>query len=476
MIETPRDGPAGAGEAVTTPAPVRPSSRVETVSNPGAMTPATVSAEPDAFSRGVRRVRDVMSHNVPALPREATVYAAVELFRTHRLDALPVLDGEAVVGLLEPLALALYDGSVSIAEILTGTPLTVAPDETVPEAARRMRSGGQRNAPVIQDGRLVGLLGERDLLDAWGAIHDPLTDLPVQHQFRHWVSLQLSAGREVAILFLDLNDFGAVNKRRGHVIGDQALCAVAEVIRDTIDPDQDFACRYGGDEFAIGTTRHVTGARFLATQVRDRVAALDLNNEPLELSVAIGLSGGQRVRIRPDAHVEATLDDLITRASTASTAAKQMPEHICSFNTGSAAVPSGEPSTPGVPPSARPRVVVDSYRIGQTGPEVEVTVGLRAGQEREERNCIVPEGELARALATATARCLQSFASEPIEIDVEETYEYETPQGLSCVGATIAVARAAGSTERLVGASPLRGDLHRSYINAVLDAVNRRVL
>ena len=475
MIDIPREGPPGAEEAVSTPGPARPSSRVETVSNPGAIKSPAVSAEPDPLSRGVRRVRDVMSHNIPALPRTATVYAAVELFRTHRLDALPVLDGEAVVGLLEPLALALYDGSVSIAEILAGAPLTVAPDETVPEAARRMRSGGQRNAPVIQDGRLVGLLGERDLLDAWGAIHDPLTDLPVQHQFRHWVSLQLSAGREVAILFLDLNDFGALNKRRGHVIGDQALCAVAEVIRDTIDPDQDFACRYGGDEFAIGTTRHVTGARFLATQVRDRVAGLDLNDEPLELSVAIGLSGGQRVRIRPDAHVEATLDDLITRASTASTAAKQMPEHICSFNA-SAPDSDAEPTAPAAPRSGRPRVVVDSYRIGQTGPEVEVTVGLRSGQEREERNCIVPEGELARALATATARCLQSFASEPVEIDVEETYEYETPQGISCVGATISVARSAGGTERLVGASPLRGDLHRSYINAVLDAANRRVL
>ena len=51
---------------------------------------------------------------------------------------------------------------------------------------------------------------------------------------------------------VDLDSFGAVNKRAGHAAGDRVLMAVGEAMRSTLR-DQDVLGRLGGDEFAVMT-------------------------------------------------------------------------------------------------------------------------------------------------------------------------------------------------------------------------------
>jgi len=417
-------------------------------------------------------VRDVMSHSAVYVTCEATVRTAVELLLAHQTHVVPVVQDGEVVGLLDPLTLSLYDGEVFVKEVIRETPLTVEAETPISEAAMRMRAGGLRQVPVLQEGKLVGLLSDRDLLTTWGSANDPLTGLPIQHRLRRWASLNLSAGREIIILFLDLNGFGALNKQYGHVVGDQILQHVAQTIRETADSDEDFPCRYGGDEFAVGTLRRPAEARELAARIRDRVTRTRSPEFP-PVDLSIGLAGGQRLRPRQGTHVSATLDDLITQASTASTAAKHAPDHICAHQRASNGKAAVEALLPGG--GALPRVVVEGYRLGQAGAEAEVTVTLRLGQQTREGRSRAPEGDLMRALARTTAQCLQGFAPDLAEIRVEDTYEYTTPQGIICVGATVTLVRGTGGTERLVGTSPMRDDAYRTYINAVLDATNRRL-
>ncbi len=66
--------------------------------------------------------------------------------------------------------------------------------------------------------------------------------------------------REVAMLFIDLDDFGLLNKKYGDDVGDEALRLVGETIRKNIRCD-DIAIRKGGDEFVIiliGATTDLT--------------------------------------------------------------------------------------------------------------------------------------------------------------------------------------------------------------------------
>ena len=102
------------------------------------------------------------------------------------------------------------------------------------------------------------------------AFHDPLTDLANRSLFANQVKGALDADTgEVAVLFVDLDDFKTFNDSFGHGAGDALLVAVARRMRDSVRPD-DAIARLGGDEFAVMVSdeRNVNES---ATMVADRI-------------------------------------------------------------------------------------------------------------------------------------------------------------------------------------------------------------
>ncbi len=86
------------------------------------------------------------------------------------------------------------------------------------------------------------------------ALHDPLTGLPNRALFWELVSHRLAiAGRRragFAVLFIDIDDFKAVNDALGHAAGDRVIVDVASRLRAALRAG-DTAARLGGDEFAV---------------------------------------------------------------------------------------------------------------------------------------------------------------------------------------------------------------------------------
>ncbi|MGI4802478.1 MAG: putative bifunctional diguanylate cyclase/phosphodiesterase [Janthinobacterium lividum] len=85
------------------------------------------------------------------------------------------------------------------------------------------------------------------------AYHDPLTGFPNRSLFRQRLETaleQAKGGRDVAVLYLDLDDFKDVNDMHGHSVGDGLLCDVAARLQFAMDKSTSIA-RLGGDEFAI---------------------------------------------------------------------------------------------------------------------------------------------------------------------------------------------------------------------------------
>ncbi|MDB5604156.1 MAG: diguanylate cyclase [Bradyrhizobium sp.] len=88
------------------------------------------------------------------------------------------------------------------------------------------------------------------------AHYDALTDLPNRVLFREQLERELERtrrGEQLAILYIDIDEFKSVNDSLGHPVGDELLKAVASRLRNCVR-ETDFVARLGGDEFAIVQT------------------------------------------------------------------------------------------------------------------------------------------------------------------------------------------------------------------------------
>ncbi|MCL7930299.1 putative bifunctional diguanylate cyclase/phosphodiesterase [Halomonas llamarensis] len=89
---------------------------------------------------------------------------------------------------------------------------------------------------------------------AFHATHDALTGLGNRALFedhlRHDVELAKRHQQQIAVLFIDLDEFKPINDTLGHSVGDRVLISVAKRLEATIRPS-DTLCRFGGDEFVL---------------------------------------------------------------------------------------------------------------------------------------------------------------------------------------------------------------------------------
>jgi len=126
--------------------------------------------------------------------------------------------------------------------------LAIAAWPTTPDGARTGDVAAVVQVADVTQRRLV----QRRLRDA--ALHDPLTGLPnrtlLEDRLRHALDASSRSGRQVALLYADLDDFKPVNDTGGHAAGDHVLIGVAQRLTHAVRPG-DTVARLGGDEFAV---------------------------------------------------------------------------------------------------------------------------------------------------------------------------------------------------------------------------------
>ena len=101
---------------------------------------------------------------------DQTVADAVALLAERRIGAVPVLEGEAVVGVFSErdVIYGLKDGAAilarSVGEVMTAPVQTVSPSDAVLAALSLMTKRRLRHLPVVADGRVVGIVSIGDLV------------------------------------------------------------------------------------------------------------------------------------------------------------------------------------------------------------------------------------------------------------------------------------------------------------------------
>jgi len=104
---------------------------------------------------------------------ETTVRDAVQLMASRRIGAVMIGEGQTLFGIFterdlmtKVVAPGRDANAVKLSEVMTAKPDTIKPDENAGDALQRMQKGGYRHLPVVENGRLVGMVSVRDIYAA----------------------------------------------------------------------------------------------------------------------------------------------------------------------------------------------------------------------------------------------------------------------------------------------------------------------
>lgn len=152
---------------------------------------------------------------------------------------------------------------------------------------------------IEQTANLVGIAIERDKADTLiqrQANYDFLTGLPNRHMFQDRLGYEIAKAQradwQVALLFLDLDNFKDINDTLGHEKGDQLLVIVAERLLASVR-SIDTVARLGGDEFTIvmGELRETSNVERVANNILEVLSQpFSLDNDVAHLSASVGIT------------------------------------------------------------------------------------------------------------------------------------------------------------------------------------------
>jgi len=411
----------------------------------------------------MKTVEQVMSADIVTIGATRTAADAIALMLERDSSVLPVIDDNGrLVGLITMRDLLRALPYRPVVEVMRQDIQMISPHMPLTEAYTLLDRQRTGQLPVVSDGRMIGLIAIEDVLRTLGLPTDPLTELPWSAALRARAVDLLKRGFEIAIIFIDLDNFGQINKQYGHVTGDRYIQAVAQALQAMVDSSRELLCRYGGDEFAILTTRHRDDAEALGRSAVHVIEKLSVPGAPegIALAASMGIAGGKRSTERQDIHYEATVDDLITLASRQTTQAKVQKAGGVSA------------AGAGAQPRLRLRRVTLSTEGGQAHAVVEL--GLREeqfiGESRAPNIGAAPWRALAESTVTAVNQALpEGWIASVDDVGIVRAFS----QMLATV--TVHLGQPEASSKSYAGCVIVEDDIGQAVVKATLQALNWRL-
>ncbi len=124
------------------------------------------------------------------------------------------------------------------------------------------------------------------------ALIDPLSQLPNRRALRAEMEMRAKSNEPMALAFIDLDGFKAVNDAHGHAVGDALITDYAAVLRE-VGAESVMVARLGGDEFAIlfvGNNSSVAIRKFADKLVKRLRRPFRLGERTIVVGASVGLS------------------------------------------------------------------------------------------------------------------------------------------------------------------------------------------
>ena len=117
-------------------------------------------------------IRRKMSHKPITISSDKTVLDALDVMKKNSIRHLPVVDGKKFVGFvsefdLREVRLLPLSEDILVRDVMVKEPVTISPEESLEDAARLIFKHKIGGLPVLENGKLVGVLTSKDILAAF---------------------------------------------------------------------------------------------------------------------------------------------------------------------------------------------------------------------------------------------------------------------------------------------------------------------
>jgi CBS domain-containing protein len=133
--------------------------------------PGNVTGDYEEVPMGtMSTVREAMTASPRSISSDANSVEAARLMVEQDVGSLPVVENDALVGIVtdrdlvaQVLAKDLDPKQARVGDVCTERPVVIGPEEPLDAALQRMAHEQVRRLPVVEDGRLVGILAQADV-------------------------------------------------------------------------------------------------------------------------------------------------------------------------------------------------------------------------------------------------------------------------------------------------------------------------
>ncbi|MDF2684077.1 MAG: hypothetical protein K0R47_5267 [Brevibacillus sp.] len=259
------------------------------------------------------KISEFMTTAVCTITSDKSVSYAAEQMIECSTNYLVVVDHGELTGIVTSRHIGSAHPNRIVADAMDAPPSRISPEHNVWDARSLLQDSDKDLLLVMDQEELVGVVTKEATQIKLAEYLDPLTGL-YRAPYIHYIGEKLLIeNKPFHLLFIDVNDFGLINKQYGHPFGDDVIRGFSSLLTSLMEQG-DHLCRYAGDEFILitsGSDKHVQ--QCLQTIVR-----------PTEIyhvtvSAAVGYIDGYR-----DLQFFAQpLRELIAKASLLSTEAKK---------------------------------------------------------------------------------------------------------------------------------------------------------
>jgi len=267
----------------------------------------------------MRKAIDIVNKDYVTVDALWGMMQVQEIAKDTKTDCFPVIKDGKIIGVLTKTDLIISHPNRIVLDTMSGSFKYIEAEESVWKAKELFEEEKIEILLVCQDEKIIGVITKNDICLEINKHIDLMTGLYKKDYIIYKSLKLLKEGKEIYIIFFDVNNFGYIDKKFGHVVGDSILKEISQILKDNT-PEGGFLCRYGGDEFVLLLDKCADDCKTLTREIINKINQHEFYKD-INISISAGIAGGKRQSADKE-NLYKTVVNLINAASLASTKAK----------------------------------------------------------------------------------------------------------------------------------------------------------